>query len=149
MLYFTASAGAVLVAWFLAIKLVVARTDAGLVVASALGVATCFGLYRVWRWVGDGMTRELRHGYSTAPLTFGGLRLGRSRRFHGSGHRLPWDYSGVWVRRNGEHEWQAPTQLDADPPGYYPSPSRTGTYELWTGSTWSGEFVHPDELDRT
>lgn len=48
-----------------------------------------------------------------------------------------WDWTGVWVLTSDGSVVSAP-DLDADPPGFYPSPNRPGQLELWTGSQWTG-----------
>ena len=111
-----------------------------------LSLLAFLGLYRFWLRVGARQLEELREGYTTLTLMFGGFRMGALRRWKGSGHRPPWDYGGVWLlNRAGEPVEGAPDR-SVLPPGLYPSPHREGEWELWTGCVWSGEFYPPARL---
>lgn len=96
-------------------------------------------LYRLYTGIGTGAAAELQRGYTTMPLDFGWFGLGRARLFGTlSWDRAPWDYSGTWVLEPGRPPQPPDPRLD--PPGYYPSPTREGSFELWTGRVWSGHF---------
>ena len=88
--------------------------------------------------VGARQLQELEHGYTTITLTFGIFWAGGLRRRRDFGNRIPWDYRGAWVldQRTGEVLTRPDRSVAA--PGLYPSVSRPGTYEVWTGVVWSG-----------
>lgn len=92
----------------------------------------CVGLivFVFWRNVLRSNWREMEFGYTTLQM----------HRWSTVGARDPWDYSGLWVLDHHGLKVIAPPNRLIDPPGYYPSPNRTGTMELWTGSVWSGKY---------
>lgn len=94
--------------------------------------------------VGDRNVQELRHGYTTVVLVFGSFWMpGERRRWKGAHDRAPWDYRGVWVLDGtGRRVLRAP-DLSVEPPGFFPSPHRPGSWELWTGVVWSGHLRPP------
>lgn len=51
-----------------------------------------------------------------------------------------WVWHGVWVLDSSGRVVSEPDP-EVEPPGFYPSPNRAGSLELWTGSQWIG--VHP------
>ena len=86
---------------------------------------------------------ELAAGYTTVTLKFGAFTMLRRRRPTGLEAevlRVPWDYSGIWVldSKTGQ-PLQSPSPA-ALPPGFYPSPNRPGSFELWTGAAWAGTY---------
>ncbi len=95
-------------------------------------------LAALWRWVGAAALAELHRGYTTTTLVFGGYGLSVPRRYRSFGDRPPWDYSGVW--RLGPVASADPPDPAQDPPGFYPSPTRDGELELWSGRVWLGVF---------
>jgi hypothetical protein len=96
----------------------------------------CFWLivFRFLSPVGRRSEEELSAGYTTLVLQFGALRTGGWRWQH-----LPWDYRGTWALDDCGAALTRPDPA-LDSPGYYPSPNRKGSYELWTGATWAGLF---------
>jgi hypothetical protein len=108
------------------------------VVAGLSATAVLVVLAALWRWVGAAALAELHRGYTTTTLVFGGYGLSVPRRYRSFGDRPPWDYSGVWrVGPVASAEAPDPAQ---DPPGFYPSPTRDGELELWSGRVWLGVF---------
>lgn len=95
-------------------------------------------LAALWHWVGAAALAELHRGYTTTTLVFGGYGLSVPRRYRSFGDRPPWDYSGVW--RIGPVSSAVPPDPAHDPPGFYPSPTRDGELELWSGQVWLGVF---------
>jgi hypothetical protein len=106
-----------------------------------VGIAPfAFFMGRVFPRAGDRSLQEMAQGYTTLTLGFGDFWLGPPRRWPKYGHRMPWDYRGLWVYDGqGQRIISAP-DLSVDPPGYYPSPNRTDSLELWTGTVWAGHF---------
>lgn len=94
----------------------------------------------LWPAVGRRCVEEFHAGYTTLVISFGGIGWGAERRKQAEGARPPWDYSGLWIIDAGEDYVLAAPEPGADAPGYYPSPSRPGTLELWTGATWAGRY---------
>ena len=90
--------------------------------------------------ISDRAAEEFQRGYTTMRLNFGLPGRHENRRWQGTGHRAPWDYSGLWVLdRLGRTVVSEPNR-SVDPPGFYPSPNRPGEFELWTGLVWSGRY---------
>lgn len=145
-----AFAGAAMGAMVLFFVLVTVLLDDGsglgaTVAVGGTGLLMLVGIYRAWVWVGQGALTELHRGYSTVTMMYGGYGWGAQRRFRSSGHRAPWDYSGVWVLTGAVST--AP-DLRRDPPGFYPSPHREDVFELWSGQVWTGEVRRRDRLPR-
>ncbi len=110
--------------------------------------ATCLVLLVVlaglWHWLGRAALTELQRGYTTTTLVFGSYGLPVLRRYLSYGDRPPWDYAGVWrVGPVADGEVPDPSH---DPPGFYPSPTRDGQFELWSGQVWVGVFRGPGDL---
>lgn len=110
--------------------------------------ATCLVLLVVvaglWHWLGRAALTELQRGYTTTTLVFGSYGLPVLRRYLSYGDRPPWDYVGVWrVGPVADGEVPDPSH---DPPGFYPSPTRDGQFELWSGQVWVGVFRAPGDL---
>jgi hypothetical protein len=120
----------------------VGSTLAG-VAAPALGLIGFAAIMLTQRKVGARKLEELEQGYTTLTLQFGGFWLGEPRRWPGFWHRMPWDYSGVWVLDGSTGAVISEPSPDSDPPGFYPSPNRHGALELWTGVVWSGVYRKP------
>ncbi|MGY2127452.1 hypothetical protein [Blastococcus sp. SYSU DS0617] len=95
-----------------------------------------------WRQIGPLHLAELEQGYATLVLMFGGFTLGDGRRRPGMGQRLPWNYAGVWVLDSSGQVLSAP-EPGVEGPGFYPSPTRPGLFELWTGVVWAGQYRTP------
>ncbi|NII41591.1 hypothetical protein E9228_002238 [Curtobacterium flaccumfaciens] len=83
---------------------------------------------------------ELQHGYTTLRIQFGRARGDRWRQQSVGGGRLAWDYRGTWFLRS-DGTVRTPPVPDVDPPGFYPSPTEAGRFELWTGRSWAGRFL--------
>lgn len=54
--------------------------------------------------------------------------------------RTPWDHSALWHLDGSTGRVLRPPHGGGDPPGMYPSPTRPGTLELWTGVLWQRHF---------
>ena len=115
--------------------------------AAAAAVTPVLGLlslglifFQFWRGVGNRSAQELQHGYTTFRMQYGGFWWGEGRRWKGLGRRAPWDYSGLWVLDTNGRRILSPPNRSVDPPGFYPSPNRHGSLELWTGVVWSGRY---------
>jgi hypothetical protein len=127
--------------------LIVSKTGIPEHVMALLGapvmLAVGFTVLRKQGRVGDRAVEEFNAGYTTLVLTFGGFWFGANRRWQGAGHRTPWDYSGTWVySEDGTRIVSAPDGRTVSP-GFYPSPNKRGSLELWTGIAWSGNY-RPD-----
>ena len=136
-------------AWFLVFHLV---SGSGLpaVVATPLLIAGGLTLFWAWwwRWPRAFQARkieELRHGYTTLTWVFGGVGPRADGRFRHNENRIPWDYRGIWVLASDGRVLSAPDP-SVEPPGFFPSPNRPGSYELWTGSAWYGTYRDGAEL---
>jgi hypothetical protein len=111
----------------------------GLGVAALLGSAA-LGFWAVAtalkRW-GRTLLAELALGYTTTPPgVSASWWLGRSA----YGRNGPqWEWRGLWLLRPDGTVRSAPSRQGV-PPGVYPSPSRPGAMELWTGRQWTGYF---------
>ena len=98
-----------------------------------------------WRWPRAHAERklaELACGYTTLTWVFGGVTPTVDRRFRGTDSRVPWDYRGVWVL-SGDGRVLSVPDPSVEPPGFFPSPNRPRSYELWTGSAWYGLYREP------
>jgi hypothetical protein len=137
---------AVIVAVGLAVIALAGRTElsqgAISVVVLVTGLAGFLVVLMRWRRIGPLQLAELEQGYTTLAVQFGGFVLGDGRRRPGLGRRLPWDYAGVWVLDSSGQVLSAP-EPGVEGPGFYPSPTRPGSLELWTGATWAGQFRSP------
>lgn len=119
------------------------RSGPGAVVGGVVGLMVLAAVATAWRSVAKVNLTELEAGYTTLRLTFGGFGWGRVRQWR-SGHRIPWDYAGTWVLDPTSGAVVSAPDPAFDPPGLYPSPTRTGRLELWTGAVWTGEtWPHP------
>jgi hypothetical protein len=89
--------------------------------------------------VGEANVREFEQGYTTLVISLGGFwwRLGLRGRNRG---RVPWDYRGCWVLDGEGRAVVSAPDPGFDPPGFYPSPHRSGAWELWTGAAWTGHY---------
>ncbi len=96
--------------------------------------------FRFWGDVGRRSVQECEAGYTTFVMQFGGFGWGEGRRWEGVGRRAPWNYAGLWVLDGTGREVVSAPDPDLDPPGFYPSPNRSGAFELWTGAVWSGRY---------
>lgn len=93
---------------------------------------------RAWGRVGDRCLEELRAGYTTLTIDVGDFWYGGDTRwFH---HGAPWDYRGAWVLDSRGALRSPPRDPSVDRPGVYPSVSRPGQLEVWTGAVWTGHF---------
>lgn len=81
--------------------------------------------------------KELQHGYTTVQMNFNRAHKGRWRQNTVGGNQLTWDYRGTWFL-DSTGNVRRPPMFDAIAPGFYPSPTDEGVYELWTGVSWSG-----------
>jgi len=101
------------------------------------GFAAIVGLaFRVQRRVYE----ELQQGYTTVQLQFGRARKDRWTQSTVGGGNLSWDYSSVWILDiSGNVEREPLTRMDG--PGFYPSPTFDGRFELWTGVSWTGKLA--------
>lgn len=99
-----------------------------------------WGLLRMLARVGDQALREFRQGYTTLTFEFGGFWFGEGRFRLSSGLRAPWDYSALWQLDGASGAVRRAPFGTGDPPGMYPSPSRPGCWELWTGVLWLRHF---------
>jgi hypothetical protein len=107
--------------------------------AIGLGFAVFWLMLRWLAEVGRRNFEELKRGYTTLVLQYGMFKSTRDLRWWITNWRVPWDYSGLWVLRGGGDVVSAPSP-DREPPGFYPSPHRTGWLELWTGCAWAGQY---------
>lgn len=108
-------------------------------VVLGLFAALAVWIVRGWWAVGDRNLEELAQGYTTLVLTFGFFRSVPGSRFSSTAGRVPWDYTGIWVLAADGSVKSVPDR-SVEPPGFYPSPSRPGQDELWTGAAWSGQY---------
>ena len=106
------------------------------------GIVALVLILRWWRAVGEALLAELECGYTTLLVQFGTFGFGEGRRRPGLGWRVPWDFSGVWVLDSSSRVLSAPDP-GVDPPGFYPSPSRPGAWELWSGAVWVRRYRSP------
>jgi hypothetical protein len=135
---------AVTVAILLLVVELIQRVVSG-VVAAAVGpvlglVSLGLIFFRFWGAVGNRSVQELQHGYTTFRMQYGGFWWGEGRRWERVGRRAPWDYSGLWVLDTTGRHVLSPPNRSVDPPGFYPSPNRHGSLEMWTGLVWSGRY---------
>jgi hypothetical protein len=103
-----------------------------------LGLGVIF--FKFWGDVGRRNVQEFEVGYTTLVMQFGNFGWGEGRRWQGVGRRPPWDYSGLWVLDGAGRQVISAPDPNVDPPGFYPSPNRRGSLELWTGVVWSGRY---------
>lgn len=92
--------------------------------------------------VGGVAMAELKAGYTTLPLAWGGFWSTGGRRVALHYH-VPWDHSGTWVL-TGAGTVKAAPRHDVLAPGLYPSVSRPGMLELWTGAEWAEVYAEPE-----
>jgi len=121
-------------------------SDSGLpaVVATPLLLAGGLTLFWAWWWrwpqaFQQRKLEELAHGYTTLTWVFGGVGPRADGRFAHNQNRIPWDYRGTWVLATDGRVLSAPDP-SVEPPGFYPSPNRPRSLELWTGSAWYGAY---------
>ena len=110
----------------------------------AIAGTGCAVVLRLWTGVGNSHVRELNAGYTTFRLTFGGFWWGEPRSWPGFHRRAPWVYDGVWVLDPATGEVVQRPDGVSTPPGFYPSPHRTGMIELWSGAVWTGHYREVD-----
>ena len=108
--------------------------------AVVLGVGVLLLMARWWSQVGARMLTELRAGYVTFALDYGMVGEGGSSYWHATDWGVPWDHRGVWLLRE-DGSVERPPDLAVAPPGMYPSLSRPGERELWTGAAWTGQYA--------
>jgi len=83
---------------------------------------------------------ELHQGYTTVQLQFGRANKDRWQQSTVGGGRLSWDYSSVWIMDINGQIVREPLNRN-DGPGFYPSPTFEGRFELWTGVSWAGKLA--------
>ena len=94
------------------------------------------------RWLGQVGTRmvaELRAGYVTFDLQYGLIGRDYHAHWHATEAGTPWNHRGVWLLRDDGSVVRPPDRSVA-PPGMYPSPTRPGARELWSGAAWTGHY---------
>jgi hypothetical protein len=109
------------------------------VLVIGLGLAAFWLMLHWLAGVGRRNCEEFKRGYTTLVLQYGMFKSTMDLRWWITNWRIPWDYSGLWVLRGDGNVISAPSS-DREPPGFYPSPHRTGWYELWTGCAWAGQY---------
>ena len=105
-----------------------------------LCLSELWGLSRLLAGVGDVAVSELHKGYTTLPLRFGSYWMAGGRFRLSTDLRLSWDYSALWQLESANGAVVEAPSTAEDPPGMYPSPSRPGAYELWTGVLWTRQY---------
>jgi hypothetical protein len=118
-----------------------APDGAVLVVVVGLMLVAFWALFRTLARIGDRSLEEFRLGYTTLILEWGGFWVGEGRFRKVTEMRTPWDYSGLWHLNGSTGEVLRPPRGEGDPPGMYPSPTRPGRLELWTGVRWQRHFA--------
>jgi len=101
-------------------------------------VAAFLAARRAQARVGVAALAEFRHGYTTLVLDIGGFWFGEGPTTRSGEVRAAWDYRGLWHLDASTGRVIRPPEEGTDPPGMYPSPTRPGCLELWTGATWLG-----------
>jgi hypothetical protein len=105
--------------------------------------AAIVGVVRGQRFVAGRNLAEFSRGYTTVAPSSGAFWFPARRRLPGQGNRLPWDYSGLWVFDGSGRTVRSRPVPGVEPPGYYPSPTRDGLLELWTGAVWARAYRDP------
>ncbi len=137
-----------LVAGWLALMFVLSVFDSGIatilrLLALALSLVGFWRLFVVGRArAGERLLAELDAGYATFRLTYGGFWRTRQKSRPQHTYQEPWDFRGTWrLSRTGAVEGAPDPSVS--PPGFYPSPNRPGSLELWTGAAWGSVWRAP------
>jgi hypothetical protein len=129
----------------IAATLIIGRILPGGILMLPVMFGLCYWIYLGWKAYVQVMLKELLLGYTTSPFIVGGTKLFSGRRWQGLPPRtIPWNYAGVWELDGQGNVISAPDHK-TPPPGIYPSATKEGVWELWTGTVWSGQFYdeHP------
>ena len=102
--------------------------------ATAVGIGAMIAAIRRFR---RALLAELAAGYVTTTFYQGLFWMVNGLGPRAGDDVVGWVWDGVWVLNSAGGVVSAPDP-DVDPPGFYPSPNRTGQFELWTGSQWTG-----------
>jgi uncharacterized membrane protein YsdA (DUF1294 family) len=122
---------------------------ATMAVLVALTVGLFWAMFARLAPIGERSIEEFRLGYTTLILGWGGFWAGEGRFRLDTEMRTPWDYSALWHLDGSTGAVIRPPQGHGDPPGMYPSPTRPGSLELWTGVMWLRHFADdPSRLVR-
>lgn len=87
--------------------------------------------------------KEYSAGYTyidDAVMTYGGplSKLLKAQNYAGpAGYQ--WNFRGLW-KLNNNRSINRPPIKGFLPIGYYPSPTRLGEFEYWTGAEWMGKY---------
>ena len=114
---------------------------ATMAVLVALTVGLFWAMFARLARIGERSIEEFRLGYTTLVLGWGGFWAGEGRFRLDTELRTPWDYSALWHLDGSTGAVIRPPQGHGDPPGMYPSPTRPGSLELWTGVMWLRHFA--------
>jgi hypothetical protein len=116
-----------------------------LVVLVGTSLVLFWALFARLAKVGRRSIEEFRLGYTTLILEWGGFWVGEGRFRVATEMRTPWDYSALWHLDGSTGRVIRPPSGTGDPPGMYPSPTRPGSMELWTGVMWQRHFEDAEE----
>ena len=119
-----------------------------LVVIVGLMLGLFWLMFRRLAQIGDRSLEEFQRGYCTLVIEWGGFWVGEGRFRLTTEMRTPWDYSALWHLDGSTGRVLRPPRGGGDPPGMYPSPTRPGSLELWTGVMWQRHFREPGFRDR-
>lgn len=114
---------------------------ATMAVLVALTMGLFWAMFARLARIGERSIEEFRLGYTTLVLGWGGFWAGEGRFRLDTEMRTPWDYSALWHLVGSTGAVIRPPQSHGDPPGMYPSPTRLGSLELWTGVMWLRHFA--------
>lgn len=98
---------------------------------------------------GKAKDKEFAAGYTyfdTAVMTYG---IPLSKLFKVQNQAGPagynWNLRGLWKLNNDGSVNRAPVE-GVLPIGYYPSPSKQGEFEYWTGADWMGKYLQRSDI---
>ena len=148
--------GVVVGAWILAM-LVLGVFDSAMATVLRL-VALAVSLVGFWRLfvvgrarAGERLLEELDAGYATFRPAFGGFWRTRQASRPTLTYQEPWDFRGTWQLSSTGAVVGPPPDRSVLAPGFYPSPNRPGSLELWTGAAWGSVWRTPavpfDDVD--
>ncbi len=108
-----------------------------------IGQVVITGSLMFWYWlwktakIGEVAVSEFSRGYTTIQrLVFGNFWLGSSRTSWWNDDRIGWDFTGLWRLDPKSGAVIAAPNRTVTPPGFYPSPFKSGKFQQWTGSEW-------------